>query len=145
MRATVTPMGATPPLRGIIGLNHPSSSCQGNPRSALSDRQEVALQCRPLLEGNVLAVRALWISEMVALPVFCEDGLCCVSCSRCEALGRNVRHHQHSSVDCSPSSARPCHLLASRRLSWCMSSGTLVWGSRSFCHACVCGVGCDAV
>jgi hypothetical protein len=46
-----------------------------------------------------------------------------------KTLGRNVRHHLHSTVDFSPSLARPCHLLVSRRLPRRMSSGALVWAS----------------
>jgi hypothetical protein len=70
----------------------------------------------------VLAARALWLSEMVASPSVRLGG---VSCYRCGASGRYVRHRPHSAVDflCS---ARPCHLLALHRISRCMSSGALV-------------------
>jgi hypothetical protein len=64
----------------------------------LSNRPAAALQRRTLLEGVVLAARA---------------------------PGHNVRHRPHSAID-SLSLARPCHLLALRRLSRCMSSGALV-------------------
>jgi hypothetical protein len=50
----------------ILGRATPPLLCQGNPRSALSDRPAMALRRRPLLGGAVLAARALWLSEMVA-------------------------------------------------------------------------------
>jgi hypothetical protein len=63
----------------FLGRSIPPLCARGNPRSALSDRPAAALQRRPLLEGVALAARALWISEVVASPFFCEARLCCVS------------------------------------------------------------------
>jgi hypothetical protein len=53
----------------LLGRTAPPLHARGNPRSALSDRLAAALQRRSLLEGVVLAVRALWLSETVASPV----------------------------------------------------------------------------
>jgi hypothetical protein len=44
------------------------------PLCAMGDRPAAALRRRPLLEGAALATRALWLSEVVASPVFCEAG-----------------------------------------------------------------------
>jgi hypothetical protein len=66
-------------LGGVfLGQTVPPLCARGNPRSALSDRPAAAFRRRPLLEGAVLAKRVLCLSELVASPVFCEAGLCCV-------------------------------------------------------------------
>jgi hypothetical protein len=111
--------------RRDLGSRRSSPLCQGKPYVGLSDRPTAALRRRTLLEGAVLAARAMWLSEMVASP---PARLGDVSYCRCGAPGRNVRHRSHSTVG-SLSSARPCHLLALCRLSRCMSSGALVWAT----------------
>jgi hypothetical protein len=57
-------------LGGVfLGRAAPPLHARGNPRSDLSDRLAAALRWRFLLEGAVLAARAVWLLEMVASPM----------------------------------------------------------------------------
>jgi hypothetical protein len=52
----------------FLGRVTPPLCARGNPRFALSDWLAAVLRRRPLLGGAVLAARALWLSETMALP-----------------------------------------------------------------------------
>jgi hypothetical protein len=67
----VTFAGATSFFEAVIGRTIPPLCAGGNARSALSDRPAAAFRRRPLLEGDVLVARIVWLSEMVASPVLC--------------------------------------------------------------------------
>jgi hypothetical protein len=98
----------------FLGRAAPPLHARGNPRSDSSDRPAAALRRRPLLEGAVLAARALWLLEMVASPVRGSRAQCAPFCTLSRLL---------------PFLARPCHRSLRAASLRRMSRGSLVWAT----------------
>jgi hypothetical protein len=102
-------------LEGVfLGRAAPPLHARGNPRFDSSDRPAAALRRRPLLEGVVLAARALRLFEMVASPVQGSGAQCAPFCTLSRLL---------------PFLARPCHRSLRATSLRRMSRGSLVWAT----------------